>query len=233
MIGQVEHAETVRAGRAPPTGPARERHALLQRPALPARADRVRPGRAAGHAGHQLRWIDSWDARTSRSSTSPATPSPACTTTSTRTAWRRPSRRRHARGLHPDGRVGRDQLGDRGLARRRPGPSACSARPTSTALWELIAETTRLDAPDPVAAWREHCARLAARAAALNGLGLDASGSAAPAPTSRRADPRRAWGGGAPPRTAASRSCRTSRPRRCSRRPTGAAPRAPSARRCR
>jgi aminopeptidase len=35
-------------------------------------------------------------------------------------------------------------------------------------LWDAIATTTRLDEPDPVAAWQEHVGRLAARAAALN-----------------------------------------------------------------
>ncbi len=40
-------------------------------------------------------------------------------------------------------------------------------------LWELIASCTRLDADDPVAAWREHMQRLEARANVLNGLGLD------------------------------------------------------------
>ena len=46
--------------------------------------------------------------------------------------------------------------------------------PDVAALWDLVAETTRLDAADPVAAWRAHGASLAARAAALNGLALDA-----------------------------------------------------------
>jgi aminopeptidase len=46
--------------------------------------------------------------------------------------------------------------------------------PDVAALWELVAATTRLDEPDPVAAWRAHGERLAARSAALNGLGLDA-----------------------------------------------------------
>ena len=41
-------------------------------------------------------------------------------------------------------------------------------------LWEAVAFCTRLDEPDPVAAWREHMARLEARAAALNELRLDA-----------------------------------------------------------
>ena len=41
-------------------------------------------------------------------------------------------------------------------------------------LWEAVAIATRLDEPDPVAAWREHLARLDARKRALDGLGLDA-----------------------------------------------------------
>jgi aminopeptidase len=41
-------------------------------------------------------------------------------------------------------------------------------------LWEALAFCTRLDEDDPVAAWREHMARLDARAHALNELHLDA-----------------------------------------------------------
>ena len=41
-------------------------------------------------------------------------------------------------------------------------------------LWAAVAIATRLDEPDPVAAWRAHLGRLAARSAALNGAGLDA-----------------------------------------------------------
>lgn len=41
-------------------------------------------------------------------------------------------------------------------------------------LWEAVAYCTRLDEPDPVAAWREHIGRLESRAARLNGLGADA-----------------------------------------------------------
>jgi aminopeptidase len=41
-------------------------------------------------------------------------------------------------------------------------------------LWEAIAFCTRLDEPDPVAAWRDHMSRLERRAAKLNELGLDA-----------------------------------------------------------
>lgn len=41
-------------------------------------------------------------------------------------------------------------------------------------LWDALASTVRLDEPDPAEAWREHLARLAARADALNALDLDA-----------------------------------------------------------
>jgi aminopeptidase len=40
-------------------------------------------------------------------------------------------------------------------------------------LWEAVAETVRLDAPDPVAAWREHAERLRDRGARLDALELD------------------------------------------------------------
>jgi aminopeptidase len=41
-------------------------------------------------------------------------------------------------------------------------------------LWDAVAFCTRLDEPDPVAAWREHLARLERRAASLNELQFDA-----------------------------------------------------------
>ncbi|HZT91475.1 MAG TPA: aminopeptidase [Gaiellaceae bacterium] len=41
-------------------------------------------------------------------------------------------------------------------------------------LWELVEYTVRLDEQDPVAAWKEHVARIGRRAAALNQLRLDA-----------------------------------------------------------
>src|SRR4051794_37120196 len=46
--------------------------------------------------------------------------------------------------------------------------------PDVEALWRLVGETTRLEQPDPGAAWREHGARLTGRAATLNDLALDA-----------------------------------------------------------
>jgi aminopeptidase len=41
-------------------------------------------------------------------------------------------------------------------------------------LWEAVATATRLNDPDPVAAWREHARRLQLRADALNSSGFDA-----------------------------------------------------------
>jgi aminopeptidase len=47
-------------------------------------------------------------------------------------------------------------------------------------LWAAIASAVRLDEEDPVAAWREHSARLRARCAELNALELDAIRFAGP-----------------------------------------------------
>jgi aminopeptidase len=41
-------------------------------------------------------------------------------------------------------------------------------------LWDAVATATRLDEPDPVAAWQAHSAKLKARADALNARGFDA-----------------------------------------------------------
>jgi aminopeptidase len=41
-------------------------------------------------------------------------------------------------------------------------------------LWQAVATATRLDAPDPVAAWRDHIERLGARAASLTERAFDA-----------------------------------------------------------
>ena len=46
--------------------------------------------------------------------------------------------------------------------------------PDVDALWDLVATATRLDEPDPVAAWKAHGERLTIRAAALNGHRFDA-----------------------------------------------------------
>jgi aminopeptidase len=60
-----------------------------------------------------------------------------------------------------------------------PGPNEGWAqrlfgKPDVDRLWETLAPVLRLDAPDPVAAWRDHVAKLQARAAALNERGFDA-----------------------------------------------------------
>jgi aminopeptidase len=60
-----------------------------------------------------------------------------------------------------------------------PGPSAGWANrlfgePDVDRLWETLAPILRLDAPDPVAAWREHVKKLQARASAMNAHGFDA-----------------------------------------------------------
>jgi aminopeptidase len=46
--------------------------------------------------------------------------------------------------------------------------STVFGEPDVERLWQAVAHAVRLDAPDPVAAWREHVARLKQRAAALN-----------------------------------------------------------------
>lgn len=56
----------------------------------------------------------------------------------------------------------------RGAARRILGSDDLEA------LWAVLAPILRLDAPDPVAAWRDHVARLHARAAAMQAHGFDA-----------------------------------------------------------
>lgn len=58
-------------------------------------------------------------------------------------------------------------------------PSAGWARtvfgePDVERLWQAVATAVRLDEPDPVAAWKEHIAKLAARATALNERRFDA-----------------------------------------------------------
>ena len=60
-----------------------------------------------------------------------------------------------------------------------PGPcpgmaEAMLGEPDVERLWALIAPLVRLDAPDPVAAWREHVRRLEARARELQERAFDA-----------------------------------------------------------
>ncbi|MGZ4385519.1 MAG: aminopeptidase [Gaiellaceae bacterium] len=51
---------------------------------------------------------------------------------------------------------------------------AIFGEPDVERLWQAVERTVRLDEPDPVAAWREHIARLSARAAQLNERRFDA-----------------------------------------------------------
>ena len=100
-------------------------------------------------------------------------------------------------------------------------------------LWEAVAHSVRLDDGDPVQAWQEHSARLRARlrAARRARVRRDPLQRAGHRPD-RRAAPRRALDRRRDrDGRRRSRTCRTSRPRRSSPAPTGAAPRAPCARR--
>ena len=91
-------------------------------------------------------------------------------------------------------------------------------------LWEAVAFCTRLDEDDPVAAWREHMARLdSAREVAERAARSTRSATAARAPTSTVGLLERTrWMLGALPhvRRTASNTSRTCRPRRSSPRPT-------------
>lgn len=58
-----------------------------------------------------------------------------------------------------------------------PGPGWATTvfgEPDVERLWQAVAAATRLDAPDPVAAWQEHIERLGARAATLTERAFDA-----------------------------------------------------------
>jgi aminopeptidase len=58
-----------------------------------------------------------------------------------------------------------------------PGPGWATTvfgEPDVERLWQAVATATRLDAPDPVAAWRDHIERLATRATALTERAFDA-----------------------------------------------------------
>ena len=91
---------------------------------------------------------------------------------------------------------------------------------------EKVAFCMRLDEPDPVAAWREHLARLRERGAALDALKPDALRYRGPG-TDLTVGllPGARWFSGSGFTKPASSTSRTCRPKRSSRRPTGAAPR--------
>ena len=95
---------------------------------------------------------------------------------------RRPRRRKGRPRAHEGRRARRDppaerthgQLDRRRVPQRRLGAGDVR-RAGVERLWQAVAFCTRLDEPDPVAAWREHMDRLERRAKALNELGLDRS----------------------------------------------------------
>ena len=60
---------------------------------------------------------------------------------------------------------------------------AVFGEPDVERLWQAVATATRLDEDDPVAAWRDHIAKLGARAEQLNERRFDGPASPAPAPT--------------------------------------------------
>ena len=100
---------------------------------------------------------------------------------------------------------------------------AVFGEPDVERLWDAVITATRLDEPDPVAAWREHIARLRERAPrSSTSAGSPASGSAGPGQTSTSGS-RRLIAGSLPRRrqSTASPTSSTSRARRSTRRPTG------------
>ncbi len=94
-------------------------------------------------------------------------------------------------------------------------------------LWEAVFAASRVDAPDPVAAWETHNAGLHARTARLDGARLAALHFRGPGTDLRvgLSDGHR-WLGGPRPRATASPATRTSPPRRSTPRRTGCRSRA-------
>ena len=94
-------------------------------------------------------------------------------TTSTRRSSAGPSRARSAGSTLPLVSERLHQLGDRRVAERGLGDDGVRRAGSRAALGGRR-HATRLDAPDPVAAWREHDAKLKARSDALNERRFDA-----------------------------------------------------------
>ena len=65
------------------------------------------------------------------------------------------------------------QLGHRRVARIAGWATRRFGEPDLERLWQAVGTATRLDAPDPVAAWRDHEAKLNARAAQLTSRRFD------------------------------------------------------------
>ena len=234
MLGPPEHADTMRAvARAAYRAGARRVVPWYRDPFVRRAVIEFGPPELPGTPQYLLDWIDSWDEGTAIVNLS-GDPAPGLlddldpdrVAASQPFDEHRPTSRRSCRA----------RLNWTIAASPTPGwAERMLGEPDVAALWDLVAETTRLDAPDPVEAWREHGASLAARAAALNGLALDAlrfRGPGTELEVGLITGGRWAWAETTHPgrHRLSSRTCR---PRRSSRRPTGAAPRAPCARRCR
>ena len=136
-----------------------------------------------------------------------------------------------------------DDRSSRGRSRRIPSPGwAQACIPTLGAseavdlLWQDVVHVCRLDEPDPPAAWHERIEEIWQVASRLDELDLDALHFEGPGtdltvgllPSSRFAKE-----GGARRRAPASATCRTCRPRRCTRLPIPSGPKASSPRRSR
>ena len=112
-----------------------------------------------------------------------------------------------------------------------PGWAASVGVADVAALWDAVAVAMRLDEADPEQAWRDHIAKLTARAAVLNGHAFDRVRYRGPGTdVTIGMAPESLWVGGSWRTRTAWSSCRTCPPRRSSSRPTGAAPRAPCGR---
>ena len=200
-----------------------DRH--VRRSAIRHAPDEMLGSRRTGSSRWRAGWYESRPASISLTSA----PSPGCSTASTArvarsdtTDFRKIYSRRHRAGRSNWTIVGAPTPG---WARTVFG------EPDVERLWEAVATAMRLDAPDPVEAWREQDAKLpgarptlapfhAFDAIRYRGPGLISPSASTPLRAGSAAS-------GQGPRPE-SRISRTSRPKRSSRRQTVAAPRAPS-----
>jgi aminopeptidase len=172
ILAAPEHADTVRAvARAGYRAGARRVLPWYRDPHVRRALIEFGPEELPGTAPYLLEWIDTWDADTALVSLS-GDPSPGLfdDLDPARVAATEPF----------DERERYIQKVVSGLLNWVIGACPTPAwaervlgTPDVDALWDLVAETTRLEQPDPVAAWREHGANLSARAAVLSDLDLD------------------------------------------------------------
>ena len=197
VIGQVEHAATARAvARAAYRAGARSVTPYYSEPHFRRALIEFGPAELPGTPEHELRWIESWTENVAVVNLAgDAFPGLYDDLDQDRVAASEPN---DLRAVYVPLVVG-------GVINwviaASPTPAWAErvlGAPDVEGLWELIAATTRLDEPDPVAAWREHCARLEARADTLNRLALDAVRFCGPG-TDLRVGliPGARWGGGA------------------------------------